>query len=187
MTTEIDIKPLICLKLLGEVFLLWDILLVGFKVFVDTLFGGLLVNFQMVNPGVLPVWLCDVLRCTECRHIKHEIFRLRNTVSTPSCLDRSWVVENMIMNGGGGDARKWQGYTSMNQFPDAVWDFLVQDYIARDFVSFLEHHSMTIERNTLQHHICGDRGCRFSAANGDCCFSRIFEIKIDDIFEVCGR
>jgi hypothetical protein len=85
------------------------------------------------------------------------------TISTPSCLDRSWVVKN-ISNGRGGDAQKRQRYTSMDEFPDAVWDFLVRDYIARKFIGFLEYYSMAVKRDNFCGRICGYRGIRFSAA-----------------------
>jgi hypothetical protein len=71
VTTEVDIEPLVSLKFLREVFLLRNVLLVSFKILVDALLGTLLVYFQTVDPGVLPVRLSDVLGCAKHRHIKH--------------------------------------------------------------------------------------------------------------------
>jgi hypothetical protein len=121
---------------------------VSFEVFVDTLLGGLLVYFQTINPGVLPVRLRDVFRCAKRGHIQHKFLRLGYAICTLSSLDRGRIVEN-ISNGGGGDARERKGYMSMNQFPDAVGDFLTRNHVTRDFVGFLKYYSMAVEWNSF--------------------------------------
>ena len=148
MTTKINVKLFVSLEFFGEVFLLRNILLVSFEVFVDILLAGLLVYFQTVNPSILPVQLRDVFRCAERGHIQHKFLRLGYAICTLSRLDRGQIVEN-ISNGGSGDARERKGYMGVDKFPDAVRDFLARNHVARDFVSFFKHYSMSVKWNTF--------------------------------------
>jgi hypothetical protein len=110
---------------------------------------------------------------------------LRYAVSTPSGLDRGWVVEDMTYSGSS-DAWERQGYTGVNEFPDTIWDFLARDYVARDFIGLFEHYGMTVEGDAFRGCNRWDRSHGFSTGNGGGCFSCVLEGKIDDLFEVCG-